>query len=849
MRPPFALVTAWRESRGSRRRLTLYLASVSLGVAALVAINSFRANVAASVHAQARTLLGADLELRSRKAFPDSVESLLDSLRRSGASLARVTSFASMALATRSGRARLVEVRAVGGGFPFYGTIATTPPGRWTALAEGSKRAVLVDPAVLVYLEAAPGDTVQLGDARFVIGGVVTDVPGDVSLWSAIGPRVFLPARYLGETHLLRFGSMARYRAYLRLAEADVQPLLNRYNRMFQRYGIGSDTVSEQEEDLTQALGRMARYLGLVGLVALLLGGLGVASAVNVFVTDKLDSAALLRCLGARQRTVLAVYLVQAVALGVGGAGAGVVLGVLVQLSLPALLGEFLPLDVAVAPHWATIASGLGIGVATAVLFALLPLLQLKDVSPLRVLRRDLDAPARRAARWRRLAVYAVMIAGLVTLARWQAPGRVVGWAFAAAVLVTLAALWLTAQGLMRGTRRWFPRGASYVIRQGIANLFRPQNQTVAVVLAIGFGVFLIATLYVVQRSLVAQFALDARPDRPNLVFFDVQPDEKTGVARMLAARARPGSLDLTPIVPARIARVNGRRIDSLRTDSLRRPSPWALRREYRNTYRDTLVSSERLTAGSWWTAPRRRGERPRISLEAELAASLGVGVGDRITWNVQGALLETQVASLREVEWARFQPNFFVVFEPGVLERAPQTFVLLARADEAAVRAELQRDVTRAHPGVSSLDLTLVQRTLDGLLSKVTLAIRFMALFSIASGLVILVGALTASRLQRAREAVLLKTLGASGRQVRAIFLTEYCAWGSFAALTGVLLASVGGWAVMTRLFELPFRLPALPLLGVWIGVCVLVAAIGLAHSHAVTRGTPLGLWRGLSE
>jgi putative ABC transport system permease protein len=282
-----------------------------------------------------------------------------------------------------------------------------------------------------------------------------------------------------------------------------------------------------------------------------------------------------------------------------------------------------------------------------------------------------------------------------------------------------------------------------------------------------------------------------------------------------------------------------------------RAPSRWALRRDYRNTYRDTLVSSERLTAGAWWgrNTARREGELPRISVEEELAAEVGVHVGDRITWNVQGVLMETRIASLRQVSWARFEPNFFVVFEPGVLERAPQTFVLLAREGDPTRRAELQRDIVLAYPNVASLDLTLVQQALDGIVSKVMLAIRFMALFSIGSGLVILVGALAASRLPRIREAVLLKTLGASAGQVRRIFFTEYCAWGSLAALTGVLLAGVAGWALVTQLFELRFRLPALPLLGVWVAVVGLVAAVGLANSRTALSKTPLAVWRELSE
>ncbi|MGH7538198.1 MAG: ABC transporter permease [Gemmatimonadales bacterium] len=847
MSASFALIMAWRESRRSWRRLTLYLGAVSLGVAALVAINSFSANVTSSVRAQARTLLGADLALESRSPFPEPVRAVLDSVARSGVPVARVTSFASMVLAERTGATRLFEVRAVRGGYPFYGTIETDPPGLWDAFRDG--RRVLVDPAVLVQLDARIGDTLSIGDARFAVAGVVAGAPGDVGLWTAIGPRVFLPAQYLEETHLLRFGSRARYRAYLELPQdAAVQRFLNRHNALFERHRVGSDTVAEQEESLTDALGRLARFLGLVGLIALLLGGLGVGSAVSVFVREKLDAAAVLRCLGARPRTVLTIYLLQAITLGLLGAAAGVLLGLVVQAVLPTVVRDFLPLEVSVAVSWPTVFAGLGIGTGTAALFALLPLLRLKDVTPLLALRREFDADPGKGRLWR-LAAYGALLAGVVLLSLWQAPRREVGLAFAGSVVATTLVLWLTALGLMWATRRYFPRRASYVVRQGVANLFRPQNQTVAVVLAIGFGVFLIATLYVVQRNLVDQLALDTRPDRPNLVLFDIQVDQRDGVVRLLRERGVP-ALDAAPLVPARIAGVNGRSPESLTRDSLgRRPARWALRREYRNTYRDTLVQSERLLAGAWWDRPRVVGELPRISVEQELAAEVGLVLGDRITWNVQGVLVETRIASIRQVSWARFEPNFFVVFEPGVLERAPQTFVLLARADDATRRAELLRDLVGAFPNVSGLDLTQVQRTLDGVLSRVSLAIRFMALFSIGSGVVILVGALTASRFQRVREAVLLKTLGASGRQIRQILLTEYSAWGSLAALTGVLLAAVGGWALVLGFFEMDFRLPALALAGIWAAVCGVTAVVGFANSGQVLRGTPLAVLREMSE
>jgi putative ABC transport system permease protein len=499
---------------------------------------------------------------------------------------------------------------------------------------------------------------------------------------------------------------------------------------------------------------------------------------------------------------------------------------------------------VAVAVDWSTVWAGLAIGAGTAAAFALLPLLRLRNVPPLRALRRDFETPTvRRGVRtdpWR-VIVGLALVAGVVLVSLWQAPNTRIGIGFALAVFVTTAALWVAARVLMALLRAHFPSRASYVIRQGVANLFRPENQTVPVTLAIGFGVFLIATLYVVQKNLVDQFALDASPDRPNLVLFDIQVDQKDGVDSLLRQRGvSPG--DLTPIVPARIARVNGQPPDSL-------AAPWAVRREFRNTYRDTLTSTEQLLAGEWWNEPRAPGALPRISIEQEVAGDLRVGRGDRITWNVQGVDVETEITSVRRVAWARFAPNFFVVFEPGILERAPQTFLAMTRIEDPTQRAELQRDIVLAYPNVSALDLTLVQRALDGVLRSASLAVRFMALFSIGAGLVILIGALAASRFQRLREAVLLKTMGATGGQVRRIMLTEYIAWGSLAAFIGVMLAGAAGWGLVTQLFEMTYRIPTVELLLVWLLVCALTAIVGLANSREALRGTPLSVLREISE
>ena len=847
-----------RESRASVRRLGLHTLSIAVGVAALVAINSFRADVESSVRSQARTLFGADLALRRNQAFSDTVRRALDSVATSGVPVSYATSFASMALATRSGLTRLVQVRAVEGGFPYYGGVETEPAGLWPSALAG--RHALLDAAALVQLNAAVGDTLRVGDAAFVIAGAVTRYPGRVSLESAIGPQVYIPLAQLPATNLIRTGSRAFYEATLQLDDAAaVRRFLTGHRALFRREQVRSDTVDEAEADLTSALDTLARFLGLVGLAALLLGGVGVASAIHVYVKSRLESVAVLRCLGARQRAVFTIYLAQAVTLGLAGAALGAVLGLGVQAALPRVLGDFLPLAITARIHPPAIAAGFGLGVLVAVAFALLPLLAVRDVPPLRAIRRELAEPDRTPDPWRIAAATGLAIVATAVCV-WQAPRPMIGFGFAAAGAVTTVALWLTAVLLIRATRRFFPHGAAYVVRQGIANLFRPGNQTLSVTLALGFGVFLIGGLFVAQHTILRQLRVDARPDRPNLVLFDVQTDQQAGVRTLLEGDGLP-ILQQTPIVPGRVHAINGRTVDEiLKAPDAYRRERWALRRQYRSTYRDTVVGSEEVVAGRWFGmkqgAEGQRGRSgapsdsvPEISVEEDVASSLGLTLGDHVTWDIQGLLIETRVTSLRRVHWLRFEPNFFVVFQPGVLETAPQMLVTMTRVDDPTLRAAVQRDLVTRFPNVGVLDLTLVQQTVDTVVGRVTLAVRFMAFFSMVSGVLILIGALATSRLQRQREAVLLKTLGATAPRIRAILLTEYAALGTLGGVAGTVLAAAGGWAAARWVFEMPYRPPLLALVGCWVASAALTVLVGGATGRDLTRKAPLQVLRTLGE
>jgi putative ABC transport system permease protein len=827
------LALAWRESRTTRRRLLLSMSSIVLGVAALVAIDSFSANVTESVRDQSRSILGGDLAVTSRGPLPPAVTAILDSLHQGGAREARVTSFASMAVAPRPNTTRLVQVRAVGDRYPLVGHVRVDPADAWERLGGGAH--AVVDPALLVALDASVGDTITLGYARFDIIGTVGAMPGDAGIAVAIGPRVFIPERYLNATQLLTFGSRAEYKTLVtmpghqQVAETRLRPRLDSLHVRLQ-------TATETDTNLTGSIGRLRDFLGIVGLVALLLGGIGVASAIAAFVRRKVDTVAVLRCLGATGPQVLGLYIAQTAAMGFIGAAAGALIGVAIQFGLPVLVRDLLPVDVTpfLAPR--AILTGLAIGVWVALLFALRPLLTLRTVSPLQALRqstadRPIAAPA--SARLVDLALAASVVALAVT----RAPSVRAGLGIALAIGAVLGALWASAALLSSLARRLTRLRWPYVVRQGVANLYRPANQTRAVVLALGFGAFLISTVALVQFNVLAQLAASADASHGNLLFFDVQEDQGAGVEAAIRAAGRP-VVEQAPLVTMRIAEIGGVSVSTLQRTHHR--APWALRREYRSTYRDTLVASERLVAGRWVGHQTATSDTATVSLDADLAKELGAKLGDVITWDVQGVRIPTRLSSLRDIDWARFEPNFFAVFPTGVLEHAPQQLVVLANVPDPTMVARLQRTVVGRYPNVSSIDLTLVQATIAGVLRKVTLAVRFMALFSIALGIPVLFSAVAATRRDRIREGVLLKTLGASRAQILRIMTAEYAALGLLASVTGMVLSFAGAWALVHFVFDAPFRPAFGPAVAIAAITASLTIAIGLLSSRDVFARTP---------
>ncbi|HRE04747.1 MAG TPA: ABC transporter permease [Opitutaceae bacterium] len=837
----FILKMAWRDSRASRRRLALFSLSIVLGVAALVAIGSFSANLQHAIEGQAKGLLGADLAVQSRSALTPEAKAFLESL---GGERANEVSFSSMVVFTGSGgQTRLISLRAMEGGYPFYGEFLTDPKDAAGRLARGEAVAVIEETLMSQY-QVKPGDSIKLGSSQFTVVGALKTIPGESAAVALLSPRVFIPMSRLAETGLLGPGSLVRYKTYFKFPpERDVEALVRDLRGRFRELRLGFDTVEERKRELGQGIRNVYAFLSLVGFVALFLGAIGVASAIHVYVRQKIGTVAVLRCLGASAWRSFAVYLVQGLGLGLFGALLGAAVGVAVQLALPSLVKGVLPFDVDFFVSWAAVARGVGAGLVICVLFTLLPLLPIRRVSPLVAIRSSFAEAADRPdpLRW---VVYAAIVVAVAAFAWWQTPRWQIGVGFVVALGVSFGVLAGMARAVAWMARRFFPRRAPYVWRQGVANLHRPNNRTVLLLLALGLGTFLIVTLALTRATLLAQIQGTSDGNRPNLLFFDIQDDQIGPLRELLAKEGAPIQAQ-APIVTMRISRLKGRTVEQVLKDETSKIPSWTLRREYRSTYRGTVAATEKVVEGTFVGSVTPGTEVTPISIERELAKDMQLALGDTVEFDVQGVPMQTRVASIREVEWRRLEPNFFIVFPEGVLESAPKFFVAATRVATPADSARVQQAVVGAIPNVSAIDLTLILQTLDGIFSKVQFVVQFMALFTVATGVIVLAGAILSGRYQRLRETVLLRTLGATRRQLLQIQMVEYAILGVLASVVGCGLALAASEAMARFVFETKGVFAPATLAGAVISVVSVTLVTGLLSNRGVATHPPLEVLR----
>lgn len=838
----FILRMAWRDSRASRRRLLVYSLSILLGVAALVAIASFRRSLAQAIDDQARTLVGADMVVSSNRPFSPEIEKIL-AFR--GAVLASETRFSTMATFPGQ-RTRLVNLRALRGDFPFYGRMETEPANAVTALSENGK--AIIDESLLFQFGVKPGDRIAFGGRDFQIAAALRKMPGDATAGASFAPRVYISLDDLAGLNLLGQGSIARYRVYLAFPHGTaVEQKIAELTRELPP-GFQVETVAKRKRDLGESLDNLYRFLNLVGFVALLLGAIGMASAISAHLRQKVRTGAILRCLGCSSAAVALVYFLQVLAMGLIGAILGGLLGLGVQASLLRALRSLLPFEIPATVEWSSLGLGLSLGAGFCLLFALPPLLRFRFASPLLTLRAAAGENKGNALLWRDpllLFAYFSLGGAVVLFAGWQLQSWLRGLVFALTLGVACLVFAAVARLIILLVRRLLPRRLPFSWRQGLANLHRPNNRTQLLVISLGLGTFLLLALQLTRDLLLAQFRDLDRNNQPNIFLFDIQADQQQPVAELVQSLGFP-ILQRAPIVTMRLAEVKGRKSADLLADPQRRIPEWELQREYRSTYREQLASTEKITAGRWVNridyGP---GDIVPISLDLEIAHDLGVGLGDKLVFDVQGVAITTEIASLRQIDWKRFQTNFFVVFPAGVLEKAPGFEVLVSRASSPAESARLQNAVVAKFPNVSAIDLAAVIQTVDSVLGKVALAIRLISLFTIVTGLIVVASAIWSGRYQRVEESVLLRTLGASRGQIWQILGAEYFFLGFLASLTGVILAAAASWALAVFVFKIQYTFTVWPLVMAAALTTALTVILGLLTSRGVTSAPPLQILR----
>jgi putative ABC transport system permease protein len=633
-------------------------------------------------------------------------------------------------------------------------------------------------------------------------------------------------------------------------AGTNIEKRIETLGPQIQRFGLEYDTVEKRKKDLGAALENLYRFLNLVGFVALLLGAVGVASAIQAHLQQKHRTAAILRCLGASARSTVVVYLLQAAAMGLIGSLAGAALGLVMQRIFPEILKSFLPFQISSSIAWEPIIRGMLIGFGICVLFALPALLRFRHVSPLLILRGsgDSDGSKQRfdAVVW---GVYLLMAVSVIAFAIAQTDTWIRGLIFAGVLGLAVGIFAAMAKLLIVLVRKFFPHNWSFAVRQGLANLYRPNNRTLLLTVSLGLGTFLLLNLYLSREVLLSQFRSIGTGEQPNIFLFDIQPDQRTEVADAVRSFGLP-VIQEASIVTMRLAEIKGRKTADILADPGRKIPEWQLQREYRSTFREQLSETEKVVAGKWvGRIDYKPGDVVPISIDKEIARDFEATIGDELVFDVQGVPIRTKIASTRDIDWKRFQTNFFVVFPAGVLEDAPGFGVIVSRVPDAAASARLQSGIVAKFPNVSALDLTSVIQTVDSILSKVALVIRVMSLFTVGAGLVVLASTIWSGRYQRLKESILLRTLGASRAQIWQILCAEYLMLGVLASATAIVLAVGSSWALARFVFKLEYAPSIWPLFVAVIAVSGLTVAIGLLTSRGIGSTPPLEILRAEAE
>jgi putative ABC transport system permease protein len=830
-----ALRLALREMRGGVRGLRVVLLCLAIGVAAIAAVGSLREGIARGLAHDGRALLGGDLAVSTgSEGVPDALRAWL---AQRGARLSEVTEMRSLLVAPSGDRA-LVELKAVGPQYPLVGAVTLDPAAALHDALAGDPPGLVADPLILQRLGLHRGDLARLGSATFRVAGTITLEPDRISGPFLLAPRVMIPVAALPATGLVQPGSLVTHRLTAALPPgADVSRVAAELRAAFPDAGWRLRLAGDATPGAQRFVDELSLFLTLVGLTALLVGGIGVANGVRAWTEARARSIAVLRCLGASSGLVLATVLIQVLALCAAGIAAGVVVGAAIPAAALSVYGDALPIPAEIGVYPRPLALAALYGLLTAGAFALWPVARAARI-PGAALFRDATVPqGARPGAWVVL-VNAGIAAALIALLVVSSPDRRFALWFCGAAVATLV-LFRVGGAVIVALSRRLPAPRRAWARLGLANLHRPGNATPLMLVSVGLGLSTLAAVALIQGNIEREMLRSLPANAPTFFFVDIQGDQLDRFEGVLAGQAGAGQVEAVPSLRARIVSVNGVPADQVHATP---DTAWALRGDRGITYSAGEPPGTRLVAGRWWAAD--YAGPPLVSFDAGLAKGWGVGVGGTIRINVLGRDVDLQVASLRDIEWRTLGLNFAMVTSPGLLSHAPHEYIATVRAAPGS-EARILRAVTDALPNVTGVQVSDVLATVAAVVGKIATALAAAGGLTLLAGALVLVGAVAAGQRRRMAEAVILKAVGATRAQVRAAWLTEFGALGVCAGGMAALVGTAASWGVMRFVLHadwafLPGRLAATIL-----GCTALTLALGWAGTEAALRARAAPLLR----
>lgn len=828
---------AARELRAGIAGFTVFLLCLALGVAAIAGVGSLARGLNEGLSREGRTILGGDaaFSLMHREAAPADRATLEAKGRVSS-----VATLRSMARAP-SGDATLVELKAVDDRWPLVGAVALDPAlplGEAFRETDGAWGAA-VDPALLVRLGLKLGDSVTIGEARFVIRATVAKEPDRLSDGVGFGPRVLVSETALRASALLQPGSLVKWTYRLALpddarGDAAVGEAIAAVEKAAPDEAFEARSRLNAAPQLERNVGRFTQFLTIIGLAALVVGGVGVANAVAAFVERKRETIAVLKSVGASGRTVFFIHLVQVAALGLLGVAIGLVVGAALPFAAISALRELVPLPITPAIYPRELGLAAAYGGLAALAFAVWPLGRAHDV-PVAALFREHVVPGRR---WPR-PVYAVatgaFAAALAGLAVFAAYDRRIAVIFVGATAAAFVALRIVAWAIMRLAAR-APKPRRTEFRLALANVHRPGALTPSVVLSLGLGLVLMVTLTLIDSSIRRQLSNELPAKAPAFFFLDIPSSERDAFSALVAKSAPGATLEAAPMLRGSFVALKGQPVDTLDVDPEYR---WALRGDRGVTFADAVPEGSRIVEGAWW-APDYSGP-PLVSFDAKLGRALKLKIGDPVAVNVLGRTITANVANFREIAWEKLGINFFMVFSPNAFAGAPYMTLATVSFPAGSVDAQefaLMRDATKAFPSITAIRVKDALTSISAVVGNLAIAIRVASGVTLLASVFVLAGALAAGRRRRVYEAVILKTLGATRRRLIAAFAAEYALLGLITAVFGLAVGSLAAWGVTEGIMGIDFAFDPLGAGAAALGALALTVTLGLA-----------GAWRILGE